>query len=162
MKTKLGEIATALPFLIVLSATERKKTRVMGQKSVEYVNLALNGAESFSEYLLSSFDKAELAKDIAVINKLCKIRVDVASLLEKLDDTIYGASVDAMQAANEVYDYLKTAGEKDAAVKALVSEMRKRRPQGQKARRTEAAGHAEKAERQRARYPPAGGIRRPV
>lgn len=162
VKTKLGEIATALPFLIVLSATERKKTRVMGQKSVEYVNLALNGAESFSEYLLSSFDKAELAKDIAVINKLCKIRVDVASLLEKLDDTIYGASVDAMQAANEVYDYLKTAGEKDAAVKALVSEMRKRRPQGQKARRTEAAGHAEKAERQRARYPPAGGIRRPV
>lgn len=31
-----------------------------------------------------------------------------------------------MQAANEVYDYLKTAGEKDAAVKALVSDMRKR------------------------------------
>ena len=47
VKTKLGEIATALPFLIVLSTMERKKTRVMGQKSVEYVNLALNGAESF-------------------------------------------------------------------------------------------------------------------
>ena len=126
VKTKLGEIATALPFLIVLSATERKKTRVMGQKSVEYVNLALNGAESFSEYLLSSFDKAELAKDIAVINKLWKIRVDVASLLEKIDDTIYGASSDAMRAADEVYDYLKSASEKNAAVKALVAEMRKR------------------------------------
>ena len=126
VKTKLGEIATALPFLIVLSTMERKKTRVMGQKSVEYVNLALNGAESFSEYLLSSFDKAELAKDIAVINKLWKIRVDVASLLEKIDDTIYGASSDAMRAADEVYDYLKSASEKNAAVKALVAEMRKR------------------------------------
>lgn len=126
VKTKLGEIATALPFLIVLSTMERKKTRVMGQKSVEYVNLALNGAESFSEYLLSSFDKEELAKDIAVINKLWKIRVDVASLLEKIDDTIYGASSDAMRAADEIYNYLKSASEKNAAVKALVAEMRKR------------------------------------
>lgn len=126
VKTKLGEIATALPFLIVLSTMERKKTRVMGQKSVEYVNLALNGAESFSEYLLSSFDKEELAKDIAVINKLWKIRVDVASLLEKIDDTIYGASSDAMKAADEIYNYLKSASEKNAAVKALVAEMRKR------------------------------------
>ena len=126
VKTKLGEIATALPFLIVLSTMERKKTRVMGQKSVEYVNLALNGAESFSEYLLSSFDKEELAKDIAVINKLWKIRVDVASLLEKLDDTIYGTSVDAMQAADEVYQYVKTASTRDRAAKAIVEEMSKR------------------------------------
>lgn len=126
VKKGLADIATALPFLIVLSTMERKKTRVMGQKSVEYVNLALNGAESFSEYLLSSFDKEELAKDIAVINKLWKIRVDVASLLEKIDDTIYGASSDAMRAADEIYNYLKSASEKNAAVKALVSEMSKR------------------------------------
>ena len=98
----------------------------MGQKSVEFVNLALNGAESFSEYLLSSFNKAEFAKDIELINKLWKIRVDVASLLEKVDDTIYGASADAMAAADEVYNYLKSASEKNAAVKALVSEMSKR------------------------------------
>jgi hypothetical protein len=126
VKKGLGDIATALPFLIVLSAEERRRTRVMGHKSVEFVNLALNGAESFSEYLLSSFDKAELAKDIAVINKLWKIRVDVASLLEKIDDTIYGASADAIKAADEVYEYLKSASGKNAAVKALVAEMSKR------------------------------------
>ena len=161
-KTHIGEIETELPFLIALPAEEKRRMNAMGQKSVEYVNLALTGAENFPQYLLPSFKKDEFKKDVTLIRDLQGIRTSVASLLEKLDDTIYGASVDAMQAANEVYDYLKTAGEKDAAVKALVSEMRKRRPQGQKARRTEAAGHAEKAERQRARYPPAGGIRRPV
>ena len=98
----------------------------MGHKSVEFVNLALNGAESFSEYLLSSFNKAEMAKDIELINKLWKIRVDVASLLEKIDDTIYGASADAIKAADEVYEYLKSASGKNAAVKALVAEMSKR------------------------------------
>jgi len=100
VKKGLGDIATALPFLIVLSAEERRRTRVMGHKSVEFVNLALNGAESFSEYLLSSFNKAEMAKDIELINKLWKIRVDVASLLEKIDDTIYGASADAIKASS--------------------------------------------------------------
>ena len=126
VKKGLADIAAALPFLIALSTAERKRTRIMGQKSVEFVNLALNGAESFSEYLLSSFNKAEFAKDIELINKLWKIRVDVASLLEKVDDTIYGASADAMAAADEVYNYLKSASEKNAAVKALVSEMSKR------------------------------------
>lgn len=125
-KTHIGEIETELPFLIALPAEEKRRMNAMGQKSVEYVNLALTGAENFPQYLLPSFKKDEFKKDVTLIRDLQGIRTSVASLLEKLDDTIYGASVDAMQAANEVYDYLKTAGEKDAAVKALVSEMRKR------------------------------------
>ena len=136
VKKGLGDIATALPFLIVLSAEERRRTRVMGHKSVEFVNLALNGAESFSEYLLSSFNKAEMAKDIELINKLWKIRVDVASLLEKIDDTIYGASADAIKAADEVYEYLKSASGKNAAVKALVAEMSKRYERPARSRKT--------------------------
>ena len=46
--------------------------------------------------------------------------------MEKIDDTIYGTAVDAMQSANEVYKYLKTASEKDAALKEFVGEMSKR------------------------------------
>lgn len=125
-KTHIGEIETELPFLIALPADEKKRMNAMGQKSVEYVNLALTGAETFPDYLLPSFKGDEFKKDVMLIRDLQGIRTAVASLLEKLDDTIYGASVDAMQAANEVYGYLKTAGEKDAAVKALVGEMSKR------------------------------------
>ncbi len=126
VKKGLSDIAAALPFLIAMNVKDKRKMRTMGQKSVEYVNLALKAAETFPHYLLASFDKAEFAKDVALVDKLWTIRLAVAELLEKLDDTIYGTSVDAMQAADEVYQYVKTASTRDRAAKAIVEEMSKR------------------------------------
>ena len=126
VKKGIADITAALPFLIALRAIDRRKMQTMGQKSVDFVNMALRAAETFPQYLLSSFNKDEFAKDVILIDRLWKIRIEVAGVLEKLDDTIYAASVDAMQAANEVYDYLKTASERDQAAKAIVDDMRKR------------------------------------
>ena len=42
-KAKIVEINELLPFLVALSSAEKQRRRVMGQKSVEYVNLALRG-----------------------------------------------------------------------------------------------------------------------
>ena len=126
VKKGIADITAALPFLIALRAIDRRKMQTMGQKSVDFVNMALRAAETFPQYLLSSFNKDEFAKDVTLIDRLWKIRIEVAGVLEKLDDTIYAASVDAMQAANEVYDYLKTASERDQAAKAIVDDMRKR------------------------------------
>ena len=126
VKKGIADITAALPFLIALRAIDRRKMQTMGQKSVDFVNMALRAAETFPQYLLSSFNKDEFAKDVTLIDRLWKIRIEVAGVLEKLDDTIYAASVDAMQAANEVYDYLKTASERDQATKAIVDDMRKR------------------------------------
>ena len=126
VKKGLSDIAAALPFLIAMNVKDKRKMRTMGQKSVEYVNLALKAAETFPHYLLASFDKAEFAKDVALVDKLWTIRLAVAELLEKLDDTIYGTSVDAMLAADEVYQYVKTASTRDRAAKAIVEEMSKR------------------------------------
>ncbi|GJH40461.1 hypothetical protein RCZ04_10110 [Capnocytophaga sp. HP1101] len=126
VKTKLSEIESTLKFLIALPAGQKRGGASMGQKSVEFVNLALRGANHFPQYLLQSFNKTEFENDVQLIAQLWDIRVLVASLLEKLDDTIYAASTDAMQTANEVYTYLKTSAKKDASVKALVDEMSKR------------------------------------
>lgn len=126
VKTKLSEVQQLLNFLIALPAGQKRGGASMGQKSVEFVNLALRGANHFPQYLLQSFNKAEFENDVHLIDQLWDIRVLVASLLEKLDDTIYAASSDAMQTANEVYTYLKTSAKKDASVKALVDEMGKR------------------------------------
>lgn len=126
VKKGIADITAALPFLIALRAVDRRKMQTMGQKSVDFVNMALRAAETFPQYLLSSFDKDEFAKDVTLIDRLWKIRIEVAGVLEKLDDTIYATSVDAMQAANEVYDYLKTASARDQAAKAIVDDMRKR------------------------------------
>ena len=115
-----------MPFLIALPADEKRKMNPMGKQSIEFVNTALTGAKRFSQYLLPTFKKDEFAKDVKLIHDLRDIRAGVVSLLEKIDDTIYGTAVDAMQSANEVYSYLKTASEKDAALKEFVGEMSKR------------------------------------
>ena len=126
VNTHLSDIETLMPFLIALPADEKKKMNPMGKQSIEFVNMALTGAKRFPQYLLPSFKKDEFAKDVKLISDLRDIRAGVVSLLEKIDDTIYGTAVDAMQSANEVYKYLKTASEKDAALKEFVGEMSKR------------------------------------
>lgn len=126
VKSKLDEIHQLLPFLIALPSEQKRGGTSMGQKSVEFVNLALRGANHFPQYLLQSFDNTKFVNDVNLIDQLWDVRILVASLLEKLDDTIYAASSDAMQTANEVYSYLKTSAKKDASVKALVDEMAKR------------------------------------
>ncbi|RRD73563.1 hypothetical protein [Tannerella forsythia] len=125
-KAKIVEINEQLPFLVALSAAQKKRRRVMGQKSVEYVNLALRGADHFGKYLPVNFNREEFERDVRLVSQLWDIRVPLAALLESLDDTIFAASTDAMARADEVYQFLKAAGRADAAVKAHVEEMRKR------------------------------------
>jgi hypothetical protein len=122
-------IATAkgkMPFLITLSDEERRKSYKMGQKSVEYVRLNLRGAKNFPQYLLASFDTAEYEKDVNLISQLWEVRIVIASLLEAVDDTIMAAGIDGIDSASVVYDYLKKAAKKDAAVKSLLDEIGKR------------------------------------
>ncbi len=125
-RTKIEELRGLLPFLLALPAGSKRGRRVMGQKSVEYVNLALRGARSFGDYLPAGFETAGFEQDVELISTLWDLRVPLAALLEALDDTLFAASVDAMAQADEVYDYLRSAARRDAAVKAHVDEMRKR------------------------------------
>ena len=47
VKVKIQEIQQLLPFLIALPVGQKKGGVSMGQKSVEFVNLALRGASNF-------------------------------------------------------------------------------------------------------------------
>ncbi len=125
-KIKIEELKQSLPFLIAIPAGEKQRKRTMGQKSVEYVSLALRGASNFEQYLARSFNTEEFRKDAALVSKLWEIRVPLAALLESVDDTIFAASSDAMKSADEVYRSMKDAARKDASVKLLVEEMKKR------------------------------------
>ena len=115
-----------MPFLIALNSDQRSKSYKMGTKSVEYVRQCLRASQSFPQYLLSSFDTAEFAKDVTLISQLWDVRIGVASLLEAIDDSIMAAGIDAIDSASIVYDYLKKAAQKDAAVKTQLDEIGKR------------------------------------
>jgi hypothetical protein len=124
------------PFLINLSATERKKFRKMGPKSVDYVNENLLGAGQFPNSLPADFPVQEFSNDVNAINKLYPLLIASQALTEALNDTLLALSSDAMKSADEVYGFLKLASKRDANAKALVEQMA-RRFKGQGKKKTE-------------------------
>jgi len=122
----LGQAKEKMPFLINLTRLERKRSRRMGAKSLEYVNLSLQGSQSFGSLIPPSVDITEFSKDVALVNQLLAIRIEVEALLEGIDDTMLAAGSDAMQYADMVYSYLKTGSKRNAGVKSITADISKR------------------------------------
>ena len=122
----INDAKASLPFLINLSATERKKFRKMGPKSVNYVNDNLAGANQFPNSLPANFPIEEFAKDVTLINKLYPLLVASQAFTEGLNDTILALGSDAMKGSDEVYGFLKLAAKTDANAKALVEQIGRR------------------------------------
>lgn len=111
----LEEVKSKMPFLISLPASERPK-RKMGPKSIDYVNSCLESAKQYPTKLTLEFDTQEFVKDVDLINQLWTIRIKIADLLDRVDDTMEVASGDAMKAADDVYRFLKAAEKMDGSV----------------------------------------------
>jgi hypothetical protein len=119
----INDLKKLMPFLVSMSNDTKRKSRKMGPKSVDYVNMNLQGAQSFPAIIASTVDIPEFAKDVALVNQLMPLRVAIASLLENIDDTMLAAGSDAMGTADIIYSYLKTGARQNAGVKALVSDI---------------------------------------
>jgi hypothetical protein len=129
----INDAKGSFPFLINLSAKERKTFRKMGPKSVDYVNDNLIGAKQFPNSLPKDFPLAEFDKDVTLINKLYPLLVASQALTEGLSDTILALCSDAMKEGDEAYGYLKLAAKTDANAKALVEQIGRRfKGQGKK------------------------------
>lgn len=122
----ITDVKNNFPFLINLSAEERKKFRKMGPKSVDYVNDNLIGANQFTNSLPADFPLGEFTKDVALINKLYPLLVASQALTEGLNDTILALGSDGMKGADEIYGFLKLAAKTDANAKALVEQIGRR------------------------------------
>ena len=122
----LAQVKEKMPFLINLTGQERQRSRKMGAKSVEYVNLNLQSSKTFGSLIPPSVDVAEFTKDVTLVNQLLAIRMEVEALLEGIDDTMLAAGSDAMQYADLVYSYLKTGAKTNTGVKSATADISKR------------------------------------
>ena len=122
----INDAKGSFPFLINLSAKERKTFRKMGPKSVDYVNDNLIGAKQFPNSLPKDFPLEEFDKDVTLINKLYPLLVASQALTEGLSDTILALCSDAMLEGDEVYGFLKLAAKTDANAKTLVEQIGRR------------------------------------
>lgn len=118
-------IKTRLPFLIDLTADERKALPKMGDKSRAFVSKALEVATQNPDFLPRSFDLDEMRKDVQLFEAMYPIVVALAQLQELVDDTTTAAGSEAMAAALQVYSYAKASGQ-GAGLEGLVEELGQR------------------------------------
>lgn len=126
IKTALTAIETKLPFLVHLSAEERRKLFKMGNKSLAFVSNSLTAAQSNPEILPASFSLDEFVSDYHLATALNEVHLRLQQLTEKVDDTLMAVNSEAMHSSLTVYDYVKTAAKKTPGLKAIADQLGER------------------------------------
>lgn len=133
VKAAIATINAKLPFLITLDAQERKELIKLGPKSADFVSDASSAVTAFPNILPSTFDKVEYAKDAALFKVLTDIKMQLDSLIEKIDNTTVAVGSEAMVASLEVYAYVQTAADRTPGLKSVAEKLKERfKNQGRK------------------------------
>lgn len=123
IKQAIIKIQQKLPFLITLSATERRRLFKMGDKRLAFVQTSLNAAQSNPNILPASFDLSGFANDYRLATTLAEVEMLLSQLNEQVDDTLLAVGSEAMTSSLTVYDYVKTAAKKTPGLKGIAEQM---------------------------------------
>lgn len=123
IKQAIGTIQQKLPFLITLSAEERKRLYKMGDKRLAFVQNSLNAAQSNRNILPASFDLEGFTNDYRLASSLTELLMSLRQLTEQVDDTLLAVGSEAMSNSLTVYDYVKTAAKKTPGLKAIAEQL---------------------------------------
>jgi hypothetical protein len=123
IKQAITKIQQKLPFLVTLSATERRRLFKMGDKRLAFVQTSLNAAQSNPNILPASFDLSGFANDYQLATTLTEVEMLLSQLTEQVDDTLLAVGSEAMSSSLTVYDYVKTAAKKTPGLKGIAEQM---------------------------------------
>jgi hypothetical protein len=135
----LNTVFQKMPFLIDLSIANRMSMAKLGDKSEAFVRKALELANQHDTMFPVSF-RDEMQKDSDILDSIAPIRVAVAALHKKIDDTTMQAGAEFFAAARTVYSVTKTPFG-NAVMRDAASDLGKRYGRSRQAR-AEAAARA--------------------
>jgi hypothetical protein len=115
-----------LPFLVNLTAKERRSLFKMGDKSLTFVSDSVITAQQNPGILPAAFDLPEYQRDFELSKNLNEILMELHQLTEEVDDTLMAVGSEAMQSSLAVYDYVKTAAKHQPGLKAAAEQLGER------------------------------------
>src|SRR5256714_5036673 len=104
-------IVEKLPFLVSLTADERKATFKAGPDSLSFITNALAAAQANPTILPVSFSVPAFQRDVELFNVLTELSTLAASLASQIDDTRLAVGGEAMQQATQGYRYGENAAQ---------------------------------------------------
>lgn len=123
VKDAVAAIEKKLPFLVSLTADERKAIFKAGPGRLAFVQNSLQGAKNNPGILPASFATAEFESDVNLFAALTDVNTVVAQLASKVDDTRLAVGGEAMAEATQVYNYVKTAAKTSPGLKLLADQL---------------------------------------
>jgi hypothetical protein len=121
----IATIRQKLPFLLDLTAEERKTLPKLGDKSRAFVIKALEVGTQNPDFLPRSFDLDEMRRDIELFEALYPILLSLTQLQELVDDTAVAVGSEAYAAGLMVYNYAKASG-KGTGLDSMVNDLGRR------------------------------------
>lgn len=123
----IKQIQDQLPFLVNLSKDERETIFKMGDKSVAFVEKALEYAKMNPHLVPPYADIPELERDLALAKQLQPIFLQLKTLFEAVSDTYMAAGSEAMTAATSFYNSVKNAAKSNVpGTDAIYDDLKKR------------------------------------
>ena len=124
--SSLNALSEALDVVIVgLSLDDKSRIVKMGDGSVAFCKTAIEVIEDNMALMPSTFDLAEMKRDLETHDRLSQRVTRVTKILERMRNTDTALGSDVMAAALGGYNFLKAAGKREG-VNALQQKMGKR------------------------------------
>jgi hypothetical protein len=130
VNTALEMINSVLkPVLKTLSPEDRLQLPKMGDKTLAFVQKAVDYSITYPQFMPPFTDGAEFKKDLAAVNTLNQIFRPLLNLTQMLDDSILMAGSDAYIAALSYYNTVKQATKVNANnAKTIYDDLSRRFP----------------------------------
>ena len=126
IKAAVTTIRQKLPFLVTLTADERKSTFKTGPNSLSFVQNSLQATKNNPTVLPGSFDAAGFETDVNLFATLTDVGTQVAQLASEIDDTRLAVGGEAMNEATQVYNYVKAAAKSTPGLKPVADQLGER------------------------------------
>jgi hypothetical protein len=123
IKQAIATIQAKMPFLITLSASDRKRLCKMGDKRFSFVKNSLLAAQNNPNILPASFSVEAFQNDYQLALQLSELLIQLQQLEEQVNDTAMALGSDAMNHSLTVYDYVKTAAKKTPGLKSVAEQL---------------------------------------
>lgn len=126
IKDAFALVASKLPFLVSLTAEERKATFRAGPDSLSFLTNAATAARDHPDIFPASFDRDGFLKDVELLGKLTEIDTGSASISSRINDTRVAVGGEAMQGGSQVYKYVVTAAKTTPGLKPIAEQLGER------------------------------------
>lgn len=126
VKDALAVVLNKLPFLVNLTADDRKSFAKLGPDSLSFVQNALTAVQARPGIFPASFNVAGFQKDFALFNVLTELTTLVGSIHSQIDDTRMAVGGEALQEATQAYGYIKAASKTEAGLKPIADQLGER------------------------------------